>query len=149
MKVLTKTLLAFACAALMAAGASADQAKPAAQAAPAPSAPSRLTPALHGEAQIIMTEPVLKREGKNLVTTFRVKNASKQPIAGFKIEEFWYDKKGSVIGGDTFRYLKPLQPDEIIDVKLEDVATGNESNNNYKFSHANGTVGKPTRVKKF
>ena len=149
MKVLTKTLLAFACAALMAVGASADQAKPAAQAAPAPSAPSRLTPALHGEAQIIMTEPVLKREGKNLVTTFRVKNASKQPIAGFKIEEFWYDKKGSVIGGDTFRYLKPLQPDEIIDVKLEDVATGNESNNNYKFSHANGTVGKPTRVKKF
>ena len=149
MKVLTKTLLAFACAALMAVGLSADQAKPAAQSAPAPAAPSRLTPALHGEAQIIMTEPALKREGKNLVTTFKVKNASKQPIAGFKIEEFWYDKKGSVIGGDTFRYLKPLQPDEIIDVKLEDVATGNEANNNYKFSHANGTVGKPTRVKKF
>ena len=149
MKVLTKTLLAFACAALMAVGLSADQAKPAAQSAPAPAAPSRLTPALHGEAEIEMTEPVLKREGKNLVTTFQVKSLSKQPIAGFKIEEFWYDKKGAVIGGDTFRYLKPLQPNQIIDVKLEDVATGNENNNNYKFSHANGNVKKPTRVKKF
>ena len=55
----------------------------------------------------------------------------------------------AVIGGDTFRYLKPLQPNQIIDVKLEDVATGNENNNNYKFTHANGNVKKPTRVKKF
>jgi hypothetical protein len=77
----------------------------------------------------------------------KVKNLSKQPIAGFKLEEFWYDAKGTIVNGDTFRYPKPLQPDEIIEVKLTDTVTGKEQRNNYKFSHANGTV-KPTKVAK-
>jgi hypothetical protein len=111
--------------------------------APAP----RLTPALRGEAQVAMTPPQVKRTANQLVTTFKVKNLSKQPIAGFKIEEFWYDAKGTVVGGDTFRNPKPIQPDEIITITLTDPLTGKEANNNYKFSHANGTV-KPTRVPK-
>jgi hypothetical protein len=94
-----------------------------------------------------MTNPAVKREKNEFVTTFKVKNLSKQPIAGFKLEEFWYDAKGAVIGGDTFRYPKPLQPDEVIEIKLTDPVTGKERNNNYKFSHANGTV-KPTKVAK-
>jgi hypothetical protein len=142
MKVQSKTLLAVVCAALVTTAAYAQA--PAAGAAPA----RRLVPALHGEAEIVMTDPVLKNDGKNFVTTFKVKNLSKQPVAGFKIEEFWYDAKGGVVGGDTFRYPKPLQPDEIIEIKFTDVRTGKESNNNYKFSHSNGTVKKPTRVKK-
>lgn len=146
MKVQTKTLLAFACAALMAVGAYAGQAKPTAPATGSP-APSRLTPALHGEAQISMTDPVVKRDKNTLTTTFKVKNMSKQPIAGLKLEEFWYDAKGAVVGGDTFRNPKPLQPDEVIEVKLTDPITGKERNNNYKFSHANGTV-KVTKVPK-
>jgi hypothetical protein len=137
-----KTLLAFACAALMAAGTAA------AQAPSAPAAPKKLTPAQKGEAQVAMTPPVVKREAKQFVTTFKVKNLMKNPLAGFKIEEFWYDDKGAVVGGDTFRYPKPLQPDEVIEIKLLDPITGKERNNNYKFSHANGAV-KPTRVPKF
>jgi hypothetical protein len=140
----TKTLVAFAVAALMTVAAAPA---PAAGQTPAPAAPPRLTPALRGEAQIAMTNPVVKREGNNIVTVFKVKNLSKQPIAGLKLEEFWYDAKGTVIGGDTFRNPKPLQPDEVIEVKLTDPATGKEKNNNYKFSHANGTV-KPTKVAK-
>lgn len=142
MKVHSKTLLAVVCAALVATTAYAQQ--PAAGAAPA----RRLVPALHGEAEISMTAPVLKNDGKNFITTFKVKNLSKQPLAGFKIEEFWYDAKGAVVGGTTFRYPKPLQPDEVIDVRFEDIRTGKEANNNYKFSHSNGTVKKPTRVPK-
>jgi hypothetical protein len=142
----TKTLVAFAAAMLMAVAAA--PAPAAGQTpAPAPTPAPRLTPALRGEAQIAMTNPVVKREGNNIVTTFKVKNLSKQPIAGLKLEEFWYDAKGTVIGGDTFRNPKPLQPDEVIDIKLTDPATGKERNNNYKFSHANGTV-KPTKVAK-
>ena len=146
MKVQTKTLRACACAARMTVGVSADQSKPAAQ-APAKPAPSRLTPALRGEAQIAMTSPVVKRGKDTLTTTFKVKNLSKQPIAGLKLEEFWYDAKGTVVGGDTFRNPKPLQPDEVIEVTLNDPLTGKERNNNYKFSHANGTV-KVTKVPK-
>ena len=132
------TLLAVAGAVLFTVGLAAQQ--PAAT-------PSRLTPALRGEAQIAMTPPAVKRTANQLVTTFKVKNLSKQPIAGFKIEEFWYDAKGTVVGGDTFRNPKPIQPDEIITITLTDPLSGKEANNNYKFSHANGTV-KPTKVPK-
>ena len=132
------TLLAIAAAVLVTVGLAAQQ--PAAT-------PGRLTPALQGEAQIAMTDPVVKRTAKELVTTFKVKNLSKQPIAGFKIEEFWYDAKGTVVGGDTFRNPKPIQPDEVITITLTDPLTGKEQRNNYKFSHARGTV-KPTKVAK-
>ena len=136
----SKTLVAVAAAALMTVGA---MVAPAAGQTP----PPKLQPALRGEAQIAMTSPEVKRTAKELVTTFKVKNLSKQPIAGFKIEEFWYDAKGTVVGGDTFRNPKPIQPDEIITITLTDPLTGKERNNNYKFSHANGTV-KPTKVPK-
>src|SRR3954463_7213509 len=136
----SKTLVAVAAAALMTVVA---MASPAAGQTP----PPKLQPAFRGEAQIAMTSPEVKRTAKELVTTFKVKNLSKQPIAGFKIEEFWYDAKGTVVGGDTFRNPKPIQPDEIITITLTDPLTGKERNNNYKFSHANGTV-KPTRVPK-
>ena len=132
------TLLAVAGAVLISVGLTAQQ-----PAAP----PSRLTPALQGEAQIAMTDPAVKRTANQLVTTFKVKNLSKQPIAGFKIEEFWYDAKGTVVGGDTFRNPKPIQPDEVITITLTDPLTGKEQRNNYKFSHARGTV-KPTKVAK-
>lgn len=133
-----KTLLALAGAVLFTVGTAAQQ---------APSTPPRLQPALRGEAEVAMTAPQVKRSAKELVTTFKVKNLSKQPIAGFKIEEFWYDDKGTVVGGDTFRNPKPIQPDEVITITLTDPLTGRERQNNYKFSHANGTV-KPSRVAK-
>ena len=142
MKGHSKTLFALAAAALITVAASAA---PAAGQTPAPA--PKLQPALRGEAQIAMTAPEVKRTAKELVTTFKVKNLSKQPLAGFKIEEFWYDAKGTVVGGDTFRNPKPIQPDEIITITLTDPLTGKERNNNYKFSHANGTV-KPTKVPK-
>jgi len=135
----TRTLLAVAAAAVITLAGGAARA--------AGQAPGKLQPALHGEAQIAMTNPVVTREGKNIVTILKVKNLSKQPIAGFKLEEFWYYSKGTVVNGDTFRYPKPLQPDEVIEVKLTDPSTGKEQRNNYKFSHANGSV-KPTKVAK-
>lgn len=135
----TRTLMAVAVAAFILAGFATQSA--------AQTPPARLQPALHGEAQIAMTNPVVKREGNNIVTTMKIKNLSKQPIAGFKLEEFWYDAKGTIVNGETYRHPKPLQPDETIDVKLTDAVTGKEQRNNYKFSHANGTV-KPTKVAK-
>jgi hypothetical protein len=138
----SRTLMAMTAAALITV---ASAITPAAGQTPAPA--PRLQPAFRGDAQIEMTPPQVKRTEKELVTTFKVKNLMKQPLAGFKIEEFWYDAKGTVIGGDTFRYPKPLQPDEIITITLTDPLTGKERNNNYKFSHGNGAV-KPTKVPK-
>jgi hypothetical protein len=141
----SKTLLALAGAALLTVTASAQQGKPATPATGTDR--PRLVPALQGEAEIAMTDPVRKRTAKELVTTFKVKNLSKQPVAGFKVEEYFYDSKGTILGGDTFRSPKPIQPDEVITVTLNTPLTGKEVNSNYKFTHARGTVKAPKKVK--
>jgi hypothetical protein len=143
------TLLAVAGAALLVVGAAAQQApvtqKPAAprpsDEGAAPKAPSRLVAPFRGQAELWHTKPVSKRVGNMVVTTIRVQNATNAPIAGLKVDEFWYDAKGEpVTGAKTFRYPRPLQPQEIIDVVLEVPSHPQMSRNQYKFEHANGTI---------
>jgi hypothetical protein len=146
------SMLVVAGAFLLVAGAAAAQgAKPAAPApAPAQGAPAarpRLVPPVRGVAQIAYTKPVVKREKKEgrefIVTTFRVKNMATGSIAGFKVEEFWYDKAGDPVTGDAFRNPRPLQPGEVITVELNTPPNPKMDRNSYKFSHANGDI-KPT-----
>src|SRR3954466_4501743 len=109
-------LLVCVSAALLATGVAADQAgKPAAPAAAPAAAPGKLAPPIRGQAELGYTKPVSKRdkENKNIVTTIMVKNLSNGAIAGLKVDEFWYDKGGDPVTGDTFRYRKPLQPQEV------------------------------------
>jgi len=117
----------------------ADQAKPAAPAAPA-TAPGKLAPPVRGEAELGYTKPVTKRTGTNIVTTIKVKNLSTGAIAGLKVDEFWYDKAGDPVTGDTFRYRKPLQPQEVIEVTLTTPVNPKMDRNQYKFEHLNGTI---------
>jgi acyl dehydratase len=70
-----------------------------------------------------------------------VQNAANAPLAGFRVDEFWYDKGGQpVTGAKTFRHPKPLQPGETIDVTLEVPRHPAMSQNQYKFEHANGKI---------
>jgi hypothetical protein len=146
-----RSMLALAGAFLLVAGAAAGQtgqgAKPA-PAAPAagqaPTAKPRLVPPVRGEAPLGYTKPVVKAgkvEGKDfIITTIRVKNLSQGSIAGLKVDEFWYDKAGDPVTGDTFRHPKPLQPGEVITVTLETPRNPKMDRNQYNFSHANGTI---------
>ena len=118
--------------------ASAQAPKPAAPAAAA--APARLAPPVRGQAEIGYTKPVSKRAGTNIVTTIKVKNLSLGSIAGLKVDEFWYDKGGDPVTGDTFRYRKPLQPQEVIEVTLTTPVNPKMDRNQYKFEHLNGTI---------
>ena len=139
-------LLAFAGAALLAASVAADQAKPQAKPAapaasqPAPAATGKPAPPVRGQAELGYTKPVSKREGQTIVTTIKVKNLSKGAIAGLKVDEFWYDKGGDPVTGDTFRYRKPLQPGEVIEVTLRTPVNPKMDRNQYKFEHLNGTI---------
>ena len=55
-----------------------------------------------------------------IITTIKIKNLSNGAIAGLKVDEFWYDKDGNpVTGSQPFRWRKPLQPGEVIDVVLQ------------------------------
>jgi len=142
------SLLALAGVLVLAAAASAQTKAPAAKAAapattaPQPAAaPARLAPPLRGDVELGYTKPVTKNDGKFITTTFKVKNLSASgSIAGLKIDEFWYDKKGDPVTGGSFRDRKPLQPGEVIEIMLKTPINKQMDRNQYKFEHANGGI---------
>jgi hypothetical protein len=153
-----RTFLTFAGVVLLLAAAAAEQAKPAVQPPAAatkrpndegaPTTPGKLVAPVRGQAELGFTNPVSKRVGNMIVTTIKVKNLSKGAIAGLKVDEFWYDKKGDpVTGSQPFRYRKPLQPGEVIEVELKVPTDPRMDRNQYKFEHANGTI-KTTKLPK-
>ena len=92
-----------------------------------------------GVAELGLTRPVTKVVGKEVITTFKIKNLSKQPIAGLRIDEYWYDKAGNPSPGDTHT-LKSLAPGVPTLIELRTPRTADMNRNNYQFSHANGKV---------
>lgn len=148
MKGYRNMLLAAAGVALLATGVAADQATPAQGNDSNAAARPRLVSPVRGVATIDYTPPQAKNDGKFVVTTFKVKNTATAPIAGFRVDEFWYDKQGNTVSGaPTFRHRAPLQPGEVIDVTLKVPVNPQMSSNSYKFAHANGDI-KPNRVAK-
>jgi hypothetical protein len=152
------TVLTAVNVALLVTTVAAAQSKPAAPVEPRPAAqrpsdegapaPRKLVSPVRGVAPIEYTQPQAKRDGTFVITTFKVKNVATAPIAGFKVDEFWYDKAGNTVtGAPTFRYRAPLQPGEVIDVVLKVPVNPAMNSNTYKFAHANGDI-KPTRVAK-
>ena len=114
---------------------------------PAPAPPRKLIAPMRGEATVEITKPNTKVVGGTVITVIMVKNTSSAPIAGFKIEENWYDKGGTPVGGDLYRHLKSFMPNEVITVTLKTPKTAKMLSNQYNFTHANGTV-KPKAVPK-
>jgi len=143
-----RILLLLAGVTLVTAIASAEQAKPAvtppASTTQKPAdegAPKKLVPPVRGEATIGYLKPVTKQEKNMIITTIKIKNLSNGAIAGLKVDEFWYDKDGNpVTGSQPFRWRKPLQPGEVIDVVLQVPRNPAMNRNQYKFEHANGTI---------
>jgi len=155
-----RTFLTLVGVALLAAGIEAGQAKPKVSPPPATSAkpndegatlaPGKLVAPVRGEAELGYTKPAVKNDGKFLTTTMKVKNLATGSIAGLKIDEFWYDKDGNPItGSQPFRWRKPLQPGEVIEVvlKVPVLPSMKTGRNQYKFEHANGKI-KPTLLPK-
>jgi hypothetical protein len=98
---------------------------------------------IRGEAEIGYLKPVTIEDYKaGLVrTTIKVKNLSMSgSIAGLKVEEFWFDKAGNPVTGARYRHPKPLQPGEVVELKLETPKDPKMFQNTYQFSHANGKI---------
>jgi hypothetical protein len=109
------------------------------QAQPAP-ARKKFAPPVKGVAEIGYLKPVVKVEGKEVVTTMRIKNLSNGSIAGLRVDEFWYDRGGNMLPGDSFRSRQPINPGEVVDVVLRTPRDPKMDRNSYQFSHANGQV---------
>ena len=113
----------------------------------APPAPAKFVPPIRGVAELGILPPVTKRVGKEVVTVIKIKNLSTSgSIAGLKVDEFWYNKAGDPITGDSFRYRKPLLPGEVIEVTLRTPVDPKMDRNSYNFTHANGNI-KTKRMK--
>lgn len=113
----------------------------------APAAPRKLISPQRGEATIEITKPDTKVVSGEVQTIILVKNTSAAPIAGFKIEENWYDKGNNPVGGAVYRNARPLMPGDVIRVELKTPRRPTMNTNQYQFTHANGTI-KPTVVPK-
>ena len=149
----TLVLLSVAAAFLAAGAAEAQAPKPATAgaAAQAPAERPKLVAPIRGVAQIGYTKPLVKRGkvgGKDFViTTMQIKNMATGPIAGLKVDDFWYDSGGNPLPSDSYRHPRPLQPNEVITVTLETPADTRMNRNQWQFSHANGEI-KPVLVAK-
>ena len=111
-------------------------------------APARkLMASIRGEAVVEATPPDSKIGPNEVVTTIRVKNISRGPIAVFRVQENWF-KGNDAIAGDNYRHVRPLQVGEVIQITLKTPrARVVGARNQYQFSHANGTI-KATTVKR-
>jgi hypothetical protein len=142
-------MLACAGAVLLMAGAATAKQAPATPSQTPPAAPAKFVPPIRGVAELGFLTPSTKRVGKEVVTIIKVKNLSTSgSIAGLKVDEFWYDKAGDPVTGDTFRYKKPLLPGEVIEVTLRTPVNPRMDRNSYNFSHANGNI-KTKKMLKF
>ena len=95
---------------------------------------------VRGMAEVGILQPVTKVEGKEVVTTIKVKNLSKGPISGVKVQEYWYDKDGNPLPGDAKRLAQPLAPGALSTIVLRTPVSPRLNSNNLVFSHDNGKV---------
>lgn len=106
----------------------------------APTDRPRLVAPVRGEARIGTLKPDTKVVKAEVVTTIQVKNLMNAPVAGFRVEEFWYDKTNNLVPGSREIVRKPIQPGEVVTVTLHTPRDARMSRNTYRFSHANGSV---------
>ena len=116
---------------------------------PAPPPTKFVTP-FKGEALLEMMPPRGSNEGNLVVTKFKVKNVSPGPLVGFKVEEYWYNAKGTTVSGSqAFRMQKPFMPGDIVEVTLKSPKTADMARKLTTFSHQYGKVKNPKQVQKF
>jgi hypothetical protein len=93
-----------------------------------------------GMAELGYLKPVVKVEGKEVVTTIKVKNLSKGTIVGLKVDEYWYDKDGNPLPGDSKKLSQPLAPGAVSTIVLRTPWNQKMDRNSWVFTHDNGKV---------
>lgn len=101
---------------------------------------ARMATPVKGTAYIEVIQGASKVVGKDMVTITKVKNVSNGPIAGLRVDEFWYDHKLVSISGDTQRVRAPIAPGEIIEVTTKSPVKPDFYKSQMLFTHANGKV---------
>ncbi len=101
---------------------------------------SNLVATIRGPGQVGYLQPRSRRLRREMVTTFRIQNNSTGALAGFTVDEFWYDRGGDTVTGGSFRMQQPFLPGNIIEVEIRIPRDRRMSRSNYEFSHKNGVI---------
>ncbi len=99
-----------------------------------------LIPTQRGPANISYTRPTTRRRSNFMVTTFRIRNEASNAIAGFQVDEFWFDDDGNTVTGDRARFREPILTGQVIDIELRVPRHAAMSRSNYEFTHQNGGI---------
>ena len=99
-----------------------------------------LVPTVRGPADIEYTQPIASREGDFIETRLRIKNVAANAIAGFTVDEFWFDEDGNTVTGDQVRFAQPILVGETRDILLRVPRVSTMDRSNYEFSHQNGDI---------
>ena len=98
-----------------------------------------------GDGTVHVMQGTSKFVGKDIVTTYKIKNTSTAPIALLKVDEDLV-RQGQDGVVDTQRYRQPFRPGEIIEITTKSPAARHPPSSQDHVLHANGKV-KPSRVK--
>ena len=115
---------------------------------PPPAAKARMTTPVKGTAWVEVIQGQGKKIGGDIVTVSKVKNVSNGPIAGLRVDEYWYNQKLVQVTGDTQRVRAPIAPGEVIEITTKSPAKPDLYKSTLMFTHANGKV-TAKGVKKF
>ena len=107
-----------------------------------PPAKAKWVAPVKGVASIEVIQGTSKKVGNDVVTLIKVKNMSKAPIAGFRGDEYWYDKsqQPKIVTGDSQRWKQPFQPGEVIEMTFKSPWKPDLYTSRREFSHANGKI---------
>jgi len=118
----------------------------------APATPAKWVAPVKGVASMEVMRGPAKVVGKEIVTTFKLKNMSTGAINLLKADQDWYDKgdggQRKLVTSATGVYRKPFLPGEVIDFELRAPLNGKPDIDRIMFSHANGKIDAKV-VKKF
>jgi len=124
----------------------AAKATTAAPTSPAPAAPAKWVPPVKGTATIEVVRGPAKIVGKEVVSTFKLKNTSTGSINLLRADQDWYDKgdgkQRNLVTSGTGMYRKPFLPGEIIDFEVHAPLPpkAKPDIDRVIFSHANGKI---------
>ena len=99
-----------------------------------------LVPTVRGLAEIGYEQPNAQRDGNFIVTRFKVKNLAQNAIAGLQVDEFWFDRDGNTVTGDSVRFREPVLTGQVVEIELRVPRNPAMDRSNYEFSHQNGEI---------
>jgi len=100
----------------------------------------QLVPTQRGQAEIGYTQPRARRDSDFIVTSFRIRNQAQNAIAGFTVNEFWFDADGNTVTGANVRFREPILTGEVREIELRVPRHPAMDRSNYEFSHQNGDI---------